>query len=164
MKKLSEFKIDSSLAKTLAEQAWGRGGTHSYKTNRKGVYYFSCSGHGGYIVDLKRLTASEIEAIKAYINPSVLRMVIQDTIEGEIILSIRGEDSQIRSPVKYNPAKGKAGWQEYNYFVFEEDCAWSILEKFTDIRSEGFSLSKEEREQVINDTFNRWYGKDKIAI
>ncbi len=164
MKKLSEFKIDSSLAKTLAEQAWGRGGTHSYKTNRKGVYYFSCSGHGGYIVDLKRLSASEIEAIKEHINLSTLRMVIQDTEEGEVILSIRGDDCLKRTPVKYNPAKGNASWKTYDYFVFEEDCAWSILEKFTDIRSEGFSLSKEEREQVINDTFNRWYGKDKIAI
>lgn len=41
---------DLNIAKRLARQLWGE--INEQKKVMKGVWYFSCSGHGGYVVDL----------------------------------------------------------------------------------------------------------------
>jgi hypothetical protein len=157
-KKLSEFKIDSSIARTLAEQAWGRGGTHSYKTTRKGIYYFSCSGHGGYVVDKKLLDSGELHFINKFVNSQKIRILGEYNKGEKYVLDYVGPDSQ-KTKWRANPITRDYFQEEYEFYLFEEDCAWSILEKFTGIRSEGFKATAEERKQMIDQTFMNWYGR-----
>lgn len=42
--------LTHSLARSIAEARWGRGGTQSYPVNRR-HYYFACSGHGGFVIE-----------------------------------------------------------------------------------------------------------------
>lgn len=69
----------------IAESMWGRDGTTGYRTNRRGAYYYSCAGHGGYIVDADSLTASERSSIEKYIKPSELPLLVDKhgTIHGK---------------------------------------------------------------------------------
>ena len=56
-------------ARQLAEEEWGRGGTDSHPTNRPGAYYFSCSAHGGFVIDTRTLTDTEFLCISKYVQP-----------------------------------------------------------------------------------------------
>lgn len=46
-------------ARAIAEQQWGDAGQGEVATNREGAYYFSCSSHGGFVIDNQALTGAE---------------------------------------------------------------------------------------------------------
>ena len=53
-------------------------------------------------------------------------------------------------------------WRTADVYLFEEDCAWSVLEKFTDIRlthdkKVDNSVFLKAREEQIEKCFKRWY-------
>jgi hypothetical protein len=166
--KLESFKITYSIAKTLAEQSWGRGGTSSYKTTRNGVFYFSCSGHGGYIVNASSLSAKERSDIEAVTKPEILRIAVQHYFDGSgsFVIGCVGPENFKRKSIRYFFHLGPVQWQDYEYFVFEEDCEWSILETFTDIRvpSAWNHISQEKADESRIQTFNQYYTKKEMAI
>lgn len=147
--------LQSSKARTFAETRWGTGGTQQYKTTRPGVFYFSCSGHGGYIVDSDRLTREEYENIIKYTTPEKCLVVIR----GDKITFWQIPDSPRTQKYKLYTDSYTS---EKQVFFFEEDCDWSILEKFTNIRrKETFhGLTSEEYLAYVESTFNRWCNPD----
>lgn len=149
----------SAKARSFAETRWGRGGTKAYRTNRKGVYYFSCSGHGGYVVDGYALTSDELANIDQYVKPEKCLLVYNETTHRIIFLS--NPFTMRTQKYRYNP-ETQILYRDYPIYFFEEDCDWAVLEKFTDIRAAGHS-DPARHEIRIEETFNRWFKDKKVA-
>jgi len=153
--------LNSSRARSIAEQNWQRGGTNALKTNRKGAYYYSCSAHGGYVVDGNALTTEEKTNIEKHIKPEIGCVAVDNTTGKIKHFSYWGS-------FRYNI--GSQTLYKTLIYLFEEDCAWSVLEKYTDIRTplseclmpsdDGYIPSTQEyHDGTIINTFNRWYNK-----
>lgn len=146
--------LESSRARCFAECLWGRGGTISRRTNRKGAFYFSCSGRGGRNAEGDTLTAEEKEQIEKYVTPD------------ECFVSYRGGNGKV--VIWENPftAYGKRRYGIYSdsvdtkkkIYVFEEDSDWAILEKFTNIRTKS-----SPKDDYTDEVFQRWYNKEQSA-
>lgn len=137
--------------RNLAEALWGRGGTKAHKTNRKGAYYYSCSGHGGYLVNAQALTPSEIESLNKFIKPIELPVLVgPDSL-------IYGVDYASQS--KYGTGKRRflcpqgSKWESVQVYVFEEDCDWAVLETLTDIRIVRNHISSESLSEARASAF-----------
>ena len=136
-----------------AEVLWGSGGTTAYRTNRVGTYYYSCSGHGGYVVLAEALTSEERQNIDQWEKAEKLRVVVH---EKQIYAVVYAD-----LPRTYGKAREKFRCPTPNnietreVYFFEEDCAWSVLEHFTDVRL----IGGETRDATH--TFNHWYVKRK---
>jgi hypothetical protein len=153
-------------ARAIAELKWGRGGTNALKTNRKGAYYYSCSSHGGYIVCANDLTEAEKESLNQYTKPEYINLMVQTQHDGlEYVIRVDNTPmsryGEVSKSYSYNPQNGSVRWVKYYIYTFEEDCEWSILEKFTNIRlKEELKLSAddlERRANSIENTFKQYY-------
>jgi hypothetical protein len=147
--------LTSSLARATAESRWGRGGTTAYKTNRKGAYYFSCSGHGGFVISAKALTAAEYEAMAKYVTPEVMTVYV-DMETNAVLLAYH--------PFRQNSGKlrgvGRKGYrvEKEELFLLEEDCAWSLAVILAGIMTS--DMTKESAEK----TFYNWYDETNPAV
>lgn len=136
-----ERRLTSSQARNLAAKLWGDVNS-SYRVNRKGVYYFSCAGHGGYVVDPRALSPKEFEALKEVAFPGSANCWIWTWTEewsGKTKSRMRDD---IPSPFGRRPSSVRVGSNaikdEINVLFFEEDCAWASLEYICeDIRISG---------------------------
>jgi len=137
---LAGFRIGHSQARGIAEALWGKGGTNSERCNRPGAFYFSCSGHGGYVVDASILTEQERAKIEEVRSPEPVKILVQ----GNRVIGVSNPFTGSRS-FRYNSAFGTPEWRAHPVFLFEEDCDWSILEHLTDIRS-AWSLKKQRED------------------
>lgn len=144
------MRLNSSKARSFAETLWGRGGTNGYRTNRKGAYYYSCSGHGGYVVDAEALTPEERANIDVYVKAE--KVFYADHANGKNYF-LQNPFSVRRQRYHIYPDTVTGYTQVY---VFEEDCDWAVLEKFTDIRTEGV-VNPEARAAAVEPTFERWH-------
>lgn len=52
----------ASIARSIARQ-WGEV-NHTYKTTQQGAYYFSCSGHGGFVIAKDALTQEQLQNLE----------------------------------------------------------------------------------------------------
>ena len=144
-----KLQLSHSKARQFAYNLWGTV-NGSYKTNRKGVYYFHCAGHGGYIVDGMALTKPEQELINKDMPPHYT--VVSYNIN-------TGENVKMFNPfsfrshqITYKPSC-ESYMENYPIYVFEEDCDWSILEHHTDIRiAEKFRENHDE--SIIGKTYS----------
>lgn len=168
----SKYRIN---ARHIAEMMWGTGGTSSYRTNRRGAYYYSCSSHGGYVVDSRVLSQREIARIDRYIRPDMLRLYLayEDTGHEKLdyVIAVSYDEfynykrytSHTQTPfIRIPKGMRRLGWVDHPVYVFEEDVAWSVLELITDIktiwRGEISEVLQEEHDIVARETFKRWYG------
>jgi hypothetical protein len=160
---LTKYRIP---AYSIAEMSWGSGGTHAYRCNRRGAYYYSCSGHGGYVVDSRCLTRKERAKIERHIKPIDLRLLVQRRngnghrfVIGVSMLNVPRSGCRLRSQsfFNYSPRLGPIEWVDLPVYLFEEDCDWAVLEKLTDIRAEHPHLTERQRRHYINETFNQWH-------
>jgi hypothetical protein len=135
--------ITNSQARNMAESNWGRGGTTSYKTNRKGAFYFSCSGHGGFVIDARCLTDEEREKMKAHLKPEVAIEIVRS--DGSV-RRIRGPFS--RQNPKYYPHCETIRSAEI--FFAEEDCDWAVP-----VVVAGITIPNMSREDAIR-SFCQW--------
>ena len=148
--------LNSAYARSIARSLWGEV-NHVYKTGHMGAYYFSCSSHGGYVVDGNVLTDEQRENIEKYVTP----------YEVYVEVNRNTGDVRVQNPCSsqgfhYSPYNQIV--TDHKIFVFEEDCDWSVLEKFTDIRpKEKRVRSEEQHREVIERCFNRYYGAGKDA-
>lgn len=158
-----DFRLDASLARNIAETAWGRGGTDAMRTNRRGVYFFSCSAHGGYVVDGKALTSEEVAKISQYMGErDFLNLLVGEKtdwaggkpIVTKYILGYHNPQSIKRKKIRYPSIMVNVRWEKYPVYLFEEDCDWSVLENLTDIRVLA-TLKSPTHEQAIKDSF-KW--------
>lgn len=121
------MKITHSHARSMARARWGED-PRAVSTSRRGVYWFDCASHGGYIVPVTALTFDERVAIEKFLNPEYATAIWD--VAKERIVKFRGPDS-FRT-IKYNYGSHRAF--EIKIFFGEEDCDWAVIEKFTDIR------------------------------
>lgn len=163
--KLSDFKIN---ARYIAEAMWGSGGTRAQRTNRQGAYYYSCSQHGGYVVDGKALTFEEREKIDAWQGANYLMLLVQKLrgLDGVMDDYVIGIDYRNVTNIQMRQKRFQrfawsidTKWVKYPVYLFEEDIAWCVLELFTDVCTvyNIEKLPKEHRAECAWNTFDRWY-------
>lgn len=133
-----------SMARSIAEAAWGRGGTHSYRTNRYGAFYFSCSGHGGFVIDARALSDEQYIKISKYVPPQ------QATQYGGAVM----HPYRTRSLRTVHPPK------PFKFFMLEEDCDWCLAPLFANINlvERPFSMELAQR------TFDQWIAKRPYRV
>lgn len=147
--------LTASLARQTAESQWGRGGTTSYKTNRKGAYYFSCSGHGGFVISGSALSEDERNKIKEFVSPEIMTVYVENETD-KVLLAFQ--------PFRRNRGKlrgyGSAGYRivEEEIFLLEEDCNWALAVKFAGI------TVKDMKEEAAEKTFFNWFDKNNPAV
>jgi hypothetical protein len=152
--------LTHSQARSLAESLWGPRGTTAYRTNRTGAFYFSCSGHGGFVIDDRALTERE----RALLTESGFKADrcwgVRDA-SGRIV-TIRHPDSQVTRPrkVTYRPGLGEHVDQGIPVWTLEEDCEWAAAYALTAIRTPGrFSAPEAEIIAYAKESLGRWYPK-----
>ena len=145
--------MNHSEARTIAEAMWGTGGTQSRKTNRHGAFYFSCSGHGGFVIDALAFTAAERKALEPWAKPEPYELYIW------------GKHRRLWHPLRRltlkfsqlaRPTKGL-------YYVFEEDCDWALVWVYTKIRDKGHTWTDEKVEAYAKEVHARWHTKKETA-
>jgi hypothetical protein len=141
--------LSHSQARAIAEATWGRGGTHSYGTNTAGAFYFSCSGHGGFVISLDSLTNEELVEISPYIN-----------IE-EGTLYRWGRRTRFMHPYRTSGFKISfdATIDKVKFFLLEEDCDWALAYVFTGIRHKTDPVTPIRAQE----SFERYHVKEQRA-
>jgi hypothetical protein len=147
--------LTSSLARQTAEATWGRGGTTAYKTNRKGAYYFSCAGHGGFVISAKALSLTEYEAISKYVTPEVMTVYVANE-DDSVLLAFH----PFRLKSGKLPYAGPMGHrvEKEEIFMLEEDCAWSLA-----VILAGITTTDMTKEAAF-ETFYNWYDENNPAV
>lgn len=151
--------LSHAQARYLAESLWGPGGTTAYRTNRRGAFYFSCSGHGGYVIDDRALTDEERkQLISNGFGPDTC-WGVRD--KDNNIIKVRHPYSEVRNPrdVTYIPSRGEKYDTNIPIWIFEEDCDWAAVQVYTSIRSAGFSLPDEELTEMALGSLARWHAE-----
>jgi hypothetical protein len=136
--------ITHSQARSMAEANWGRGGTKSSKTNRKGAFYFSCSSHGGFVIDGRCLSEKERTLMKKYLKPELANEVVR--ISDESVRRFRSPFSRRSLRYLYSTEEVR----DVEIFFAEEDCNWAIPCLIAGISVEGMT-----RENALK-TFKQW--------
>lgn len=143
--------LTGSRARNFAETRWGRGGTTASRTNRPGAFYYSCSSHGGYIVDAKALTLDEYHKVQQYVKPEKCLVVVNP----------KGKATFFQNP--YRMTRARYGYNdqdqiiERKVFFFEEDSDWAVLEHLTGIAPKLYGLQRFLRKHHAEKTFNQYY-------
>ena len=150
---MKKVYLNHSRARAMAASLWGTV-NNSYRTNRSGCFYFSCSGHGGYIIDGNALSDEERAEVEKYIAPDFTTVVI--TPNGVV----RG----MLNPFARGGSRTKRYWgdaviTDHKLFVFEEDCDWAVLEHLTDftVTDKGLTCTPAVRKQGAAQDFIRYY-------
>lgn len=147
--------LTASLARQTAESRWGRGGTTAYKTNRKGAYYFSCAGHGGFVISGSALSEDERNKIREFVSPEIMTVYV-DNESDKVLLAFH--------PFRRNRGKlrgyGPAGYRivEEEIFLLEEDCDWVLAVKFAGI------MTKDMTVEAAETIFFHWFDKENPAV
>lgn len=139
--------ITASQARSMAETRWGTGGTHGYRTNRRGAFYYSCSSHGGYVIDARCLSPEEVQNLNQHLG------MMQGYQATEIVNNKSGKVVKFRGPENYRTIRYYATSQtarQVPILFAEEDCDWAVVEYFTSIQ-----LLNEPRDPIP--TLKRWY-------
>lgn len=136
------INLSSAHARGIAEAIWGRGGTNSIRTNRRGAYYFSCAAHGGFVIDANAFTESERTAIDQYASP-----------EQATVYLFAGEVEAYMHPYRQRSARVNpyATKIATSFYLFEEDCAWCLPVKFAGITTSQHTVAQAET------SFWYWY-------
>jgi hypothetical protein len=129
----------------MAGQNWGNPDS-SRKTNRRGVFYFSCSGHGGFVIDADALSAAEQKALDQYL-PHETADIFFDKTSGKIRRCLSPYREKKRT-ISYRMSWGRA---DKKIYLAEEDCNWAIPVLFCGITTEGMTP-----ENAL-DSFKRWH-------
>lgn len=152
--------LTHSQARSLAESIWGPRGTIAYRTNRTGAFYFSCSGHGGFVIDDRALTGQERKHLTdAGFAPDKC-WGVRDA--GGRVITVRHPHSEVRHPKKvtYRPGLGELVDRDIPVWTLEEDCEWAAAYALTAIRTPGrFSEPEAEIIAYARQSLGRWYPK-----
>ena len=140
--------ITHGQARGMAETQWGTKGTTSRPTTRKGAFYFSCSGHGGFIIDGRCLTQEEREGLSPHASPTIATEY-RDPSTDRVHRFLNPFRASART-FTINPTWVAAS---VDIFSFEEDCAWCLPVIFADIRTE------EMTDEDALGSFDRYYAK-----
>lgn len=70
--------LTSSVARNIAEAAWGRGDTVAQRTTRRGTYYLTCKNGSGFVIDDAALTDEERRIFSLHAAPHPAWIVPRD--------------------------------------------------------------------------------------
>jgi hypothetical protein len=152
--------LTSAEARQMAESMWGRGGTTAQRTNTRGAFYFSCSGHGGFVIDTRALNAAELADVKEFALP--VKVTRFYTASGKTIgMMTPYRQKSIRLPFDYRA-------EIFDVLVLEEDCEWALAYRFTTVRFTDDAKRGPEREAEMAaaaaKTFWDWYDQSNPAV
>lgn len=139
--------LTSAWARSMADSQWGTV-NHTYKTTGgKGVYYFSCSGHGGYVVDGNAIAHARFK-IDQFIKPTMTHVSISE-----------GKATGMQNPFSARSWSYKLSHDliQHPIFVFEEDCDWAIIERFAGVRLIDAYSDPLTHEQAIDECYRNWH-------
>jgi hypothetical protein len=112
------YRLTSSQARSIAESHWGYGGTSSERTNTNGAFYFSCSAHGGFVIDGRVLTEAEREALKPHVTPDELNIWVYN---GKVVGMLHWNSRRRKIRVPFGSEK-----ISIPIYILEEDSAWAL--------------------------------------
>ena len=146
---------------TIASREWG-GDCSSSRTTRRGIRYFSCAGHGGYLVDPSAVTPEEKRLLDEQASKANLKLLVQHRQDGDYVLGVSYQDvgSYYRRSNKryyYDRDKGDVEWIEYPVYQGEEDEMWSVIEKVTGVRL--LEDTNPEHEETLERVYRRTMGR-----
>lgn len=104
--------LKANEARSIATALWGKINV-SYRTNKIGAYYFSCEGHGGFVVSAELLDCA----------PWITKYQEKETAKRYI----GGKKETLMHP--YRTKSTRMLWhtvKTVEFFVFEEDCAYAL--------------------------------------
>lgn len=143
--------LSDAEARTIAESNWGTGGTHAYKTNRRGAFYFACSGHGGFVIDCAALSDVEAAQLSAFVT---FDSYTRYTSGANTRVMFQGRTRGFKMPYDCTQEEGQ-------YVLLEEDCAWALAYVMTGIRRKDDGV---EADLAAKSTFDRWYDPTNPAV
>lgn len=145
--KLSEFSIN----KRMVAKIWGDVQKQN-KTNDKRVTSFQCSRHGGYVLDPKDFSSSELESLGNYgkgTNKIKLAILIEKTTGEEYVCGVI-YPHMFSKQVKFDAYRFVfKEWKSIPVITFEEDIEWAILYRKLGI------ISKSVSETVLKSELDR---------
>lgn len=150
--------LTSSLARQTAESLWGRGGTSAYRTNRKGAYYFSCSGHGGFIISAQCLTDDEYKSISEFVKPEIMSVYVSND-DNRVLLAFHPYRRRSGKVRRYGPNGYRIVNEEV--FVLEEDCDWALAVKYAGITAKEMPDDVKEK---ADKTFYEWFDWENLFV
>ncbi len=127
-RKLPIQAINSSQARLLAEAKWGTGGTKSEPTGRVGVYYFSCSGHGGYVFDDAVLTQEERTLLLELGFTAENVLTVEDANTGHPDRVSSFFQKLTRQSINITRASSQKTNPNHLVWFMEEDCDFASVE------------------------------------
>ena len=148
--------LTSTEARQIAENLWGRGGTSSTRTNTKGAFWFSCSGHGGFVIDTRVIKPEQLENLLKY--ASTAKVTRYSTTYGKVLgLMTPYRSKGIRVPVDYKA-------EVFDIVVLEEDCDWSLAYMFTTVRMKVEKTGEEVVAAEAAHTFWQWFDEKNPKV
>jgi hypothetical protein len=138
--------LKASEARGIARALWGEVNA-SYRTNAVGAFYYSCSGHGGFII------SADLVNIQSWVENYVRK-------ETAIRYIDRNGKSVLMHPYRTRSARlAYVKTETVEFYVFEEDCAWSVAVLL------GFKLKKNSPTmEQARDTFWNWYDETNPVV
>ena len=146
---------------TIARKNWG-GDCSSSRTTRRGIRYFSCAAHGGYLVDPNAVTPEEKRLLEEQASKVNLNLLVQHRPDGDYVLGVDYQEVGMyykpnRQRYSYNPDKGSVEWVKYPIYEGEEDEMWSVIEKVTGVRL--LEDTNPEHEDTLERIYRRTTGR-----
>jgi len=145
--------LTHAQARQMAESKWGSGGTHSEKTTEPGAFYFSCSGHGGFILDGRALPGQARESLKQFIQPEIVEHYFTQC--GKLV-AFNWPDRRRNRKIPADCYK-----VQFEVFVLEEDCDWCLAYMFTPVR---FKQEQGDAMGKAKETFWNWFDTNNPKV
>jgi len=124
--------LTHSKARSMAGSLWGAHGTTSRRTGHSGAFYFSCSGHGGFIIDDRAFDDEARRRLATYAKPHEAC---------ELYNPGRNEVIAIQNPfmTRSRTMRCPSGTvvRTARIWIFEEDCDWCLPVVFAGITFRG---------------------------
>lgn len=138
----------SRLARMLTgSYQWGEINC-SKKTNQKYTYYFSCSGHGWFVVAYDMLTPKQKQSLIHFYKWE--NNIPFDTVAYDALTN------KAKAWCKYMSQSTR--FNNVRFVCFEEDCEWAIAYTILWIKDEHLlSLEKEKADEYAAQVMNRYY-------
>lgn len=149
MNDITMSQITAAEARAIATAMWGKI-NHTYKTNTKGAYCFSCEGHGGFIVATESIPNNQRDFVNKYSREyEAIRYTNTNTNKSRLMHHARIRGARFA----YNKT------ENIKYYIFEEDCEYCIA-VLAGINLKTTPIQIQDAKQ----TFWNWYDTNNPSV
>lgn len=140
--------LKSAEARGIARALWGDVNS-TYRTNTRGAFYYSCAGHGGFIVSENVIPEVKREWVQKYVHKENATRYISRSGKSVLMHGYRTRGARM-TYVKT---------EEVKFYIFEEDVAWCIAVML------GINLTKHPmKEGDARLAFWNWYDEKNPVV